>query len=111
RGIEAAERPLRWRVRPGLLRGCGRSGEGGDDAAVAALDEQPLRRVAPPSIGMGQQVNELRRREPSTRPGSDIARRRVMDDTVDAAKASRFFEFVVDDVIAQVLGNVRPLLD
>ena len=98
-------------LRPRLLRGCGQSGQGGDDAAVAALDEKTLRRVPPPSIGMGQQVNELRRGEPSTPSSRDVSRCGLVHDPVDTAKARRFLEFVADDVIAEVLGDVRPLLD
>src|SRR3954464_15274839 len=60
---------------------------------------------------MGPQPTELRRGEPSTRSSCGIPRCGLVHDTVDTAKARRFLEFVADDVIAEVLGDVRPLLD
>ena len=67
--VEAVERPQR--VQPGARIGAPMSASffsAGDDAPVAALDQQLLRRVAPPAVRMDEPPDQLRRRLGSRAP-------------------------------------------
>ena len=96
--------------RPPVLRAPGQLHQRGDDRRGTALDEQALCRVTPPSVGVRQRLDQLRRRD-RLRHALRIPPRRLVHDPVDAAVRVRGFQLVLDDVIAEVLGDVGALLD
>src|SRR6185436_14545959 len=77
---------------------------------VTALDEQPLRRVAPPAVRVRQRFNQR-----GSRGGRQrwplVASRGLVDDAVNAAEPSWLFELSREDLIAQILGDVATVLD
>ena len=84
----------------------------GDDGLVAAQDEQLLRRVAPPAVGMVEVGDELRRRlveHVRLRAGLEV----LVDQPPDAAAADVLVHAVLLDDLAQVaaLADPVPFLD
>ena len=80
------------------------------DGRVLALDQQPLRRVAPPAVRVRQRLHQASRTRRPTSPASDRGascrgRRGRCGRSRSAARAVR------DDVIAQVLGDEAAVLD
>ena len=77
---------------------------------VAALDEQPLRGVAPPAVRVRQHRHQLRGRLRRQR-GPLGARGRLVDHAVDAAEPGRLDQPAGADLVLQVLRLVLQVLD
>ena len=58
--VDAVERPQRVQPRPPVWRALGLFLQRRNADAIAALDEQLLRRVAPPAVRMREPLDELR---------------------------------------------------
>ena len=75
-----------------------------------ALDQQPLRHVAPPAVRVRQRLDQLRRRRASrTGPGCRASSSRGRRGK--SVPGRRCVQLARQDVIAQVHGGRRPVLD
>ena len=108
--VHSVERPQR--VQPCPWIGCARrqTRQRRHDGHVLALDEQPLGRVAAPSVRMRECLHKGRGGSGGHRR-LRVAACGVVHDAVDAAVADRLLEAVRHDVIAQVLGDEPAVLD
>ena len=100
----------RVQPRPRIAGAGGQRGQRRRDRAIAALDEQPLRGVAPPAVRMLEhrdQIGRRLRRERRTRPAS----RRLVHDAIDAPEPGRLDQAAGADLVLQVLRLVLPVLD
>ena len=108
---ETFERPER--VQTGERRGRGGDdcAQGGRSGGVAALDEETLRGVAHPAVGVGETGDEgggVRCREAGIVNG---LRRAFGDDTVNTAERNGLFQITRFDLGAQVAGDVSAMLN
>ena len=81
-----------------------------DDGPIAAFHEHALSRIAVPAAWIRQGVDERRRRGLGQRRDATAARR-VVDDSVDPSMPCRRFELPRQNLIPQVFGHVRAMLD
>ncbi len=97
-------------ARPRIRRGRGERAQRRHGRRVGALDEQPLRRVAPPAVWMGQRRDQIGGRRLRQLRGR-TASRRLVHHTVDAPESGGLLEPARENLIAQILRDVVAVLN
>ena len=116
---ESFERPQRVEAREQVRRGPDDRLQRGDDGLVLLEDQELLRRVAPPAVGMAEMPHELcrglvvhpRHDSIAPQPVGSIRLDAVVDQSPDATLVDHLVQVVLLDLRAQVGAGSREVPD